>query len=190
MKEFLSDYLSELNYCLGSINSDKLAEVRDILLTARDDGRTIFVIGNGGSASTASHVSNDWSKGVLGHTGEKNIKRFRVISLTDNVATMTAWANDTSFDDIFSQQLENLVQEGDVLLAISASGNSKNILNALNVAEKHGAMIVGLAGFDGGELAKRSKVCITAEIKKYDVAEDFHMIVTHMLTRWFYENLK
>lgn len=190
MKDFIHDYLAELSKCLKEINSDVVGKIREALLKARDDDKKIFVIGNGGSASTASHAVCDWNKGVLGHTGEKNIKRFKVVGLADNIASMTAWANDTCYDDVFAEQLENLMDEGDVVVAISASGNSKNIVKALSVAKKKRGTIIGLAGFTGGKLAEMADICITAKINRYDVAEDVHLIISHILTRWFFENVK
>jgi D-sedoheptulose 7-phosphate isomerase len=189
MKAFIQNYLRELDTCLVELDPQVIEQIKDAVLRAREADRQIFVIGNGGSASTASHLVCDWSKGVLGHTGQKTVKRFRVMSLVDNVAVTTAWANDTSYEDIFAQQLENLINEGDLLVAISASGNSPNLLAAVEVARKHHATVIGLVAFGGGKLAPLSDLCLTANTDKYDVAEDVHLIVSHMLTRWFFENL-
>jgi len=189
MKDFVKKYVSELEEILDSIDVKTVENIRDILIEARENNKNIFVIGNGGSASTASHIANDLSKGVLGHTGEKNIKRFKIISLTDNVSILTAWSNDTGYDKSFSEPLKALINKDDVLIAISASGNSENVLNAVEVAKQTGARVIGLSGFDGGKLEKESDICLTAKINKYDVAEDIHLIISHILTRWFFENL-
>jgi D-sedoheptulose 7-phosphate isomerase len=190
MEKFFKNYVNQLTKVLKELDLLELEKIKDELLAARERGNNIFIIGNGGSASTASHVANDFNKGVLGHTGKKKIKRFKTISLTDNISLITAWGNDTSFEDIFSQQLENLINKGDVVILISASGNSANIIKALSAAQKHKAKVVGLAGFDGGKLKEQSDLCLVAKINKYDVAEDAHLIILHMLARWFYENLK
>ena len=190
MRGFALGYIDELNVALKSIDLGELSKTKDALLSARDSDNNIFVVGNGGSASTASHMACDIGKGVLGHTGEKKIKRFRIMSLNDNIATMTAWSNDTSFDDVFAEQLENLANKGDVLVAISASGNSSNIIKAVNVAKKKGCKIIGFVGFDGGKLKKLSDICLWAKVDKYDVSEDVHLIFEHILTRWFFENIQ
>lgn len=190
MDEFFGEYISQLTKSLASLDTKALQQIRDELLTAREQGRNVFVVGNGGSASTASHMANDLSKGVLGHAGDKDIKRFRIVSLTDNVSIITAWANDTAYEKCFSEPLKALIDAGDLLIAISASGNSKNVLNAVDVAKQAGARVIGLAGFDGGALETKCDVCLTARIPKYDVVEDIHMIVSHVLTRWFFENLR
>ena len=122
--DFAKDYLSGLKGVLDRLPLKPLDEIIRVIEQARDEGRQIFVIGNGGSAATASHMMNDLCKGTLGHKGDAPWPRLRVIALTDNVSLMTAWANDTDFNHIFSEPLKNLAQRGDVLVAISASGNS------------------------------------------------------------------
>lgn len=189
MDKFVKNYQSELKEALKTINWQDFEKIKNLLLEAYRNDKQIFVAGNGGSASTASHMACDLNKGVIGHSGEKKIKRLKVISLNDNVALMLAWANDTLFESIFAEQLKNLVSEGDVVIGISASGNSKNIIEMIREAKKSGAKTIGFAGFDGGQLAKLADLSVTARIKKYDVAEDVHLILEHMLTRWFYENL-
>jgi D-sedoheptulose 7-phosphate isomerase len=152
--------------------------------------RTVFVIGNGGSAATASHMMNDLNKGTLGHKGDATWKRFKVIALTDNVSLMTAWANDTNFNTVFSEPLKNLANRGDVLIAISASGNSPNIIAAVEVAKQLGLTVLGLGGFTGGKLAQRADVCFVVPSSGYGPVEDVHMILDHILTGYLYEKLK
>src|SRR5436190_705154 len=126
--EFAKTYLQELKDMLDKLPLDKLDDVAAVIEAAHSAGKQIFVIGNGGSAATASHMMNDLNKGTLGHKGDATWKRFRVIALTDNVSLLTAWANDTDYNSVFSEPLKNLANPGDVLIAISASGNSPNII--------------------------------------------------------------
>ncbi len=188
MKNFFSNYFDELTSTLKELDCKDLDKVKKEIIKARKNEKTIFIIGNGGSASTASHITCDLSKGILGHTGEKKIDRLRVISL-DNLATLTAWSNDVGYDEAMAEQLRNLIRKGDLLIAISASGNSPNVIKAVDVAKEAGAKVVGLSGFSGGELKEKSDINLLAKIDKYDVAEDIHLIIGHILTRWLYENL-
>jgi D-sedoheptulose 7-phosphate isomerase len=133
---------------------------------------------------------NDLCKGTLGHKGDAPWKRFRVIALTDNVSLMTAWANDTDYNHIFSEPLRNLAGRGDVLVAISASGNSPNIIAAVEVAKTIGLRVIGLTGFGGGKLAKLADVSFTVPSNEYGPVEDVHMILDHIITGYLYEKLK
>ncbi|MDO8513846.1 MAG: SIS domain-containing protein [bacterium] len=182
-------YLGELQETISGLPLKTLEKIKDILLEAHQKNRQIFMIGNGGSASTSSHITCDIAKGILGHTGEKKSKRFKIISLNDNVALMSAWANDTIYDNIFSEQIKNLAKKDDIVIALSASGNSPNIIKAVETANEISCITIGLAGFNGGKLAKLTDICLTAKIDKYDIAEDTHLILGHILTRWFFENV-
>jgi len=148
------------------------------------------VIGNGGSAATASHMMNDLCKGTLGHKGDAPWPRLRVIALTDNVSLMTAWANDTDYNHIFSEPLKNLAERGDLLIAISASGNSPNILAAVEAAKQIGVNVIGLTGFGGGKLAKLAEISFVVPSDGYGPVEDVHMILDHIITGYLYEKLK
>src|SRR6266446_1306005 len=134
-REFATEYIQGLKQVLDQLPLNVVNDVIQVIEQARDGQRQIFVIGNGGSAATASHMMNDLCKGTLGHKGDAPWPRLRVIALTDNVSLMTAWANDTDYSHVFSEPLRNLAQRGDVLIAISASGNSPNILAAVDAAK-------------------------------------------------------
>lgn len=188
--DFPKNYLTGLKQLLDRLPLADFERVTQAVEAAHAAGKQIFVIGNGGSAATASHMMNDLNKGTLGHKGDAPWKRFRVIALTDNVSLMTAWANDTDYDHIFSEQLKNLAQPGDLLIAISASGNSPNIVVAVETAKTMGLKVVGLAGFGGGKLAKLADVAFVVPSEDYGPIEDVHMILDHMLTAYFYEKLK
>jgi D-sedoheptulose 7-phosphate isomerase len=150
------------------------------ILAAHERGAGIFTFGNGGSAALASHFACDLGKGtLLNHNGEK---RFRVISLTDNIPLLTAWANDHGYDHVFAQQLENLVVSSDLVFAISGSGNSSNVLRALEVARRHDARTIGLTGYDGGKMKSLCDVCVILPSDDMQIIEDFHLSVTHAIS--------
>jgi D-sedoheptulose 7-phosphate isomerase len=192
MKEFYAQYNKELNTSLEGISHKQIEELVDMFLTARKTDNQIFVIGNGGSAANASHMACDITKCMLYSRDETQKKRtrFRITSLNDNVPIMTAWSNDTSYDHVFSKQLEALANPGDIIVAISASGNSSNILNAVSLGKEMGCKIIALSGFSGGNLKGMSDLCLIAQSDKYDVVEDTHSIISHIITRWLYEKIK
>jgi D-sedoheptulose 7-phosphate isomerase len=187
--DFAKDYLTGLKDVLDRLPLQPLDDIIRAIEQARDEGRQIFVIGNGGSAATASHMMNDLCKGTLGHKGDAPWPRLRVIALTDNVSLMTAWANDTDFNHIFSEPLKNLAQRGDLLVAISASGNSPNIIAAVEAAKQIGVTVLGLTGFSGGKLAKMADVSLVVPSDGYGPVEDVHMILDHIITSYLYEKL-
>ena len=154
------------------------------LLIAHEENRTIFLFGNGGSAALASHFACDLGKGTIGKgatsTGERQ-KRFRVLALTDNLPLMTAWANDSCYEDVFAEQLRNFVEPGDVAFAISGSGNSANVLRALEVAHEAGAVSIGLTGFGGGKMKNLCSPCIVIPSENMQIIEDLHLSVTHAI---------
>jgi D-sedoheptulose 7-phosphate isomerase len=150
-----------------------------MLLRARDERRTVFVLGNGGSAATASHLACDLGKG----TATEGAARFRVLSLCDNSSLLTALGNDHSFEQIFVEQLKGLLGDRDVVIVISASGNSPNVLRALEYARSRGAQTIGLLGFGGGEAAKMVDVALVSATRNYGIAEDLHLVLQHMLTQ-------
>ena len=149
----------------------------DVLLSANYVGSTIFTMGNGGSSSTASHLAGDLAKGTI----TPGRPRFRVISLADNVPLITAWSNDVAYEDIFIEQLINLIERGDIVIAISGSGNSENILRAVKLARQIGGITIGLSGFDGGELSTIVDVPVVAPCYCMEQIEDVHLTVCHLV---------
>lgn len=176
-------YLEDLQRALSAIDMDEVKKVRDVLAGARAEGKQIFLCGNGGSASTASHMANDLGKGAS--IGRE--KPFKVIALTDNVSWMTALANDLSYEDVFSAQLCNFAGEGDVLLAISGSGNSPNVLKAVEVARSRGMVTVGWTGFGGGKLAPMVDFPIVVDSHHMGRVEDIHVVLMHLVCYYFME---
>ncbi len=185
--DYAKSYVDRLKGTLDRMSFDALDQAVGAIQEAHAQRRQVFIVGNGGSAATASHMMNDLSKGLLGHKGDAAWPRLRVISLTDNVSLLTAWANDTDYRRVFSEPLKNLAQSGDLLIAISASGNSPNILEAAGVARSLGVRVVALTGFGGGCLAKVSDIALIVPSDDYGSVEDVHMILDHIITGYLYE---
>jgi D-sedoheptulose 7-phosphate isomerase len=176
-------YRDALLRAIDSINMDAVNGAVGILTAARDEGRGVFICGNGGSASTASHFACDIVKGAS--YGRE--KRFRIMALTDSLPTLTAYSNDVGYDCVFVEQLRNFAQPGDVVMAISGSGNSPNVLNALSYAGSIGCETIALTGRDGGKLGPLAKVEIRVAEPHMGRIEDCHLIVCHMLAYYFME---
>jgi len=182
--QFSKGYFRYLYGLMSRIDTKEIEGIVREFNKAHKNQNTVFFIGNGGSASTASHMANDF--GLSTHKDEK--LPFRAISLTDNVASMTAIANDCGYDNIFIRQLNLYYKKGDKLVAISASGNSPNVVNAANWVKKRGGKVIGLVGFDGGELKKISDISIHVKTPKgeYGPVEDIHMIMDHLIYTWMW----
>ena len=177
MKEAIDNYFNLLKQSVDGLERSAIESFIDLLLEARKNGNNIYIMGNGGSAATASHFTCDFNKGL---SYKKDI-RFKMICLNDNIATMLAYSNDLGYENVFEEQLKNFLKKDDVVIGISGSGNSKNILNAVEYANELGAKTVGLTGFDGGKLKDIVDVSIHADINNMQVAEDVHMMICHML---------
>jgi len=173
-------YFEELHGVVIALPFGIINQIAEVLMNANESGRTVYLFGNGGSASLASHFACDLGKGTAYCNGGK---RFRVLALTDNVPTMTAWANDSSYEDVFSEQLRNFVQPQDVAVAISCSGNSKNVLNALLVAREAGATTIGVTGFEGGEMKSLCDICVVVPSENMQIIEDLHLSMAHSIFR-------
>jgi D-sedoheptulose 7-phosphate isomerase len=180
------DYLNQLKELLDIFPHDRFNEIVEILMSAYKNDKQIFIMGNGGSGSTASHFACDINKGSCFDLE----KKFKVLCLNDNVPTILAYANDLSYEKIFLEQLKNFLQEGDVVIGISGSGNSENVLQAVSYAKENGAMTIGLSGFDGGKLARIADFPLVAAIHDMQKVEDIHMIVVHMLMQQFCKTLQ
>ncbi|MDO8659058.1 MAG: SIS domain-containing protein [Candidatus Parcubacteria bacterium] len=184
-KIFIKSYFTEIKRCIDSLDMHAIEFAIDMLAQAYRNDRKVFILGNGGSASASSHMACDLGKGTLQRVYDNTERRLRVISLTDNVAIMTAFANDLSFDDIFVQQLRNLVETDDVVIAISGSGNSRNVVKAVEYAKSCGAKTIGFLGFKtGGKLGKMVDCAIIADSNHYGPIEDVHGILNHVISSW------
>lgn len=186
-KEYAVKYFKYLSEVFDRMDSHAIEAFINLLIDARKNGRQIFFIGNGGSAATSSHFSNDIGIGTRSKT-----LPFKTLSLTDNVAILTALGNDEGYLKIFTKQLEMYLNPKDVVVAISASGNSPNIVDALEYAKKKGATIVGLSGFDGGKLRELSDISIHVPTPKgeYGPVEDLHMIIDHLIGTYLYRYIQ
>ncbi len=184
------------------IDAGQIERLISLLFEARDTGQRIFILGNGGSAANASHFCEDLGKCTL--SSLEDPIRFKVISLTDNLPYVTAWANDYGYDVVFEQQLRNIGEPGDLVIAISASGNSPNIVKALEYAAQAGMKIVGMTGFSGGKVQEMSDCRVHVEIPvpgseiwdirssmtDYGMIENMHMIIVHMVIAQIIERIK
>ena len=187
VNDYSKSYLDYLNTVLNGISLTAIDDFVKVLLEARERGSSIFFIGNGGSAATASHFANDIAIGSREYD-----KPFRVISLCDNQAVITAIANDDGYEKIFSQQLKVLLKKQDVVVSISASGNSPNLIHAINVAKKMSATTVGISAFDGGKMKDivDFSVHVPTEKGEYGPAEDAHMILDHLVSNYLMRYVK
>lgn len=176
IRQYLAEYSTGLKHALDCLPADKFEELVRLLESAYQEGRQVFLLGNGGSGSTASHFACDLNKGVA--FGLE--KRFRVICLNDNIATLTAYANDVSYEDVFVEPLKNFLRPGDLVIGFSGSGNSPNVLKAIAYANTHGAHTVGLSGFGGGKLAALARSSLVVPVHDMQQAEDLHFILFHV----------
>ncbi|MBV9709215.1 MAG: SIS domain-containing protein [Chloroflexi bacterium] len=175
MHNELVDYWQELLFVMQTMPLDTIVKAAEMLLDCYQRGSTIFTLGNGGSAATASHFACDLAKGT------KAFPAFRVISLGDNVSLLTAWANDTSYDRVFAEQLASLVRPDDVVVAISVSGNSPNVLAAASVAQRSGAITIALTDQSGGKLSQLADLAICVPSQAIEQVENAHLIIAHSL---------
>lgn len=176
-ENFARMYTNQLTEALNQVPEEKFTEINSVLQDARETGKQIFVIGNGGSASTASHMVCDFNK----NTREAGKNRMRAICLNDNVPSVLAYANDEGYDIIFSEQLSALGRADDVLIAISGSGNSSNILKAIETAHQMKIKVIGLTGFKGGKMKDMTDVCLVVPSTSMEIIEDAHLIINHIL---------
>lgn len=173
----LKEYLDAEAQLFNRIALDRVDEIITILARARVDGRRIFVFGNGGSASTASHFACDLGKGTV----KPDLARFKVFALNDAFATLTAYANDNGYDSVFAEPLITHAQRGDIAIGFSVSGNSPNIIRAMETAEKLGVATIGFSGYEGGKLQDRVKLHVNVPSQSFGHVEDIHLALTHAI---------
>jgi D-sedoheptulose 7-phosphate isomerase len=174
-------YLQRVQQEVDRVSQADLARWSDTLFTAWQDGKSVFIIGNGGSATTASHMAEDLGKSTLVESDlhDESLRRLKVLSLTDNVGWLTAIANDLDYDQVFVQQLMNYGSAGDLLLAISGSGNSANVLNAVAWANRHQLATFGLTGYDGGQLKQIQQDGLHLQLDDMGMVESIHLCLFH-----------
>jgi D-sedoheptulose 7-phosphate isomerase len=181
---FPENYKTELLRAIDGIDTAKVNNAIEWFKEARDGNKSIFVCGNGGSASTASHFACDMVKGA----SYLREQRFRLMALTDSLPTLTAYSNDVSYECVFLEQLKNFAKPGDLVMAISGSGNSPNVLRALEYGNSIGCKTLALTGRDGGKLGPMAQLNIQVPVPHMGRIEDAHMIVCHMICYYFMEN--
>lgn len=181
-----SDYLTLLKSTIDKLSAENLERVTRAFLACYEQGGTFYVFGNGGSAATASHMAGDFMKGAS--FGLE--KRFRFICLNDNNSAMMAIANDISYDDIFVEQLKNFLQPNDLVIGISGSGNSANVVKAIEYAREKGTVTVALCGFSGGKIKQLADLNVHAEVNDMEITEDVHMVVIHTVKQALIKHLR
>jgi D-sedoheptulose 7-phosphate isomerase len=178
MHDFIDEYIKQISKMLTelAVQKDFIENLASEIVVRAIKGKCVFVFGNGGSAATASHFVSDLCKGA-NCEGKPKVK---AICFSDNIPTFTAWANDTSFEDVFARQMDTFAENGDLAIAISCSGNSINVLKAVEVARRKGVYCIGLCGFDGGALAKLADTAIINSSKYIQQTEDIHVLMLHL----------
>lgn len=181
MENIIKNYLENLVKTIQLLKIEEFKSVASVLKDARSKGKRIYIFGNGGSGSTATHFACDINKGAS--YGKR--ERFRVVCLNDNIPTLLAYSNDIGYDVVFKEQLENFIEEGDVVIGISGSGNSKNVLHAMELANEKSAITVGITGFNGGKLKEITDYSINANFNDMQISEDIHMVWVHIMMKCF-----
>ena len=176
-KDDIREYIALEIETLKKLDADAINEALNLLVETARRRKRVYVFGNGGSSATASHFQNDFAKGASQRAADK----FRFCCLNDNVPTLTAIANDIGFEEVFRFQLEGVIEPGDVVIAISGSGNSRNVLNAVEYAKVCGNKVIGLTGYDGGKLKGLSDISLHVPVHSMQVAEDIHMVLDHLM---------
>ena len=184
--KYIQNYISILQRTMEQLPLQLITDVIDVLQHARMQGNQVLIMGNGGSASTASHFVCDLAK----NTRHEGLPHFRAIGLTDNMALFSAYANDEGYENVFSQQLANLIKPGDVVIGISASGNSKNVINAIEEAQKYNVTTIGFTGFDGGRLGEIVNINIHVQSNIIEHVEDIHLMLEHIIIKVIKEEVQ
>lgn len=184
-KKAINEYYEREINIIKNLNLDELNESMNAILDTYNNGGTIYVCGNGGSASTASHMQNDFNKGISEYTE----KKFNFYCLNDNVSTMMAVANDIGYEEVFRFPLRGKITSNDLFVGISGSGNSKNVVNAVEYAKECGAKVVGITGYKGGKLKELADYKMHVDECDMQIDEDIHMTFDHMMMKIFYNYL-
>jgi D-sedoheptulose 7-phosphate isomerase len=184
--EHFSNYFDKVIETLGKVDIKPINKFIDRIYECYNKGNTVYIFGNGGSAATASHVAGDFMKGIS--YGLE--KKFKVVCLNDNIPAMTAIANDLDYDEVFYEQLKTYLKKDDVVVGISGSGNSANVIKALNYAKELGSTIAGFCGYKGGKLKDLADILIYAPVNDMEITEDIHIIIFHAIKQLINKKLK
>lgn len=178
-------YLEREISVIQALDTEEINRVLNLLAEALENENAVYIFGNGGSAATASHYQNDFNKGISEHTA----KKFRFCCLNDNTATLMAIANDIGYEEVFRFQLMGRLRSGDIVIAISGSGNSANVIRAAEYAKQQGARVVGITGYNGGRLRQLADFSLHAPVNSMQITEDIHMIFDHLMMSVFYKTM-
>lgn len=187
MEDYINNYIKSSIKILQDLPSKGIAEAINILqATYERDGR-IYVFGNGGSLAMATHWVADFNKTIFSHHLDKNVRRFQAIRLPTTEEELTAWANDVSFEMVFAGPLRNYIKDGDTVIAISSSGNSANVIKAVELAKEYKIPVIGVSGFNGGKLNELAdvKICVKTGKDEYELVEGVHSVILHLITKYF-----
>ncbi|TSC63125.1 MAG: phosphoheptose isomerase [Parcubacteria group bacterium Gr01-1014_48] len=187
METYIKKFISDVENTLQTLPIKEIARAINVIhATYERDGR-IYIFGNGGSLALATHWVSDFNKTVFSHNLEKQTRRFQAIRLPSTEEELSAWANDVGYEMVFAGPLSNYIQENDCVIAISSSGNSTNIIQAVELAQKHNVAVIGLSGFDGGALNQLAevKICVKTEKGRYSIVEGIHAMILHLITQYF-----
>ena len=184
-REKIRKYVELEKKVLSKLDVDAINDAMNLIMQTYEEEKTIYIFGNGGSSATASHYQNDFNKGI----SEYVEKKFCFHCLNDNMSTIMAIANDIGFEEIFRFQLINRLKKGDLVIAISGSGNSENVIRAVEYVKKQGNQVIGMTGYHGGKLKKLADISLHVDVNSMQVTEDIHMIFDHMMMSIFYKSL-
>lgn len=187
MQEYIQQFSSKIIDLLGNLPSKEISKALHILQAAYERDGRIYVLGNGGSFALASHWVSDFNKTVFSHHLDRHHRRFQAIRVPSTVEELTSWANDVGFDMVFAGPLQNYLLDSDILIAISSSGNSMNVIKAVELAKSRMVPVIGLSGFDGGKLNELAdaKILIATEKNSYEIVESVHGAILHLMTKYF-----
>lgn len=181
----IQKYINDEIEVLKRLDLSTINEALNLLIATNESGNTVYIFGNGGSSATASHYQNDFNKGLSEHI----TKKFNFLCLNDNTPTIMAIANDIGFEEVFRFQLRGRIKPGDVCIAISGSGNSKNVINAVEYVKGKGNKVIGLTGYDGGMLKQLSDISLHVPVNSMQITEDIHMVFDHLMMSILYEHM-
>lgn len=187
MEDYIRNMTREVQEVIGTLPTKEIAKALNIIQAVYERDGRIYIFGNGGSLALATHWVSDFNKTVFSHNLEKHTRRFQAVRVPSTEEEMSAWGNDIGFDMIFAGPLENHLREGDCVIAISSSGNSANIVKAVELAKRNHVSVIGLSGFDGGKLniLADAKILVRTEKGKYEIVEGIHAVILHMITKYF-----
>lgn len=192
MRKYVKNFFDEVTEAMKTVSEEEIAHAINTLQAVYERDGRIYIFGNGGSLALATHWVSDFNKTVFGHNLEEHPRRFQAIRLPTTEEELSAWANDVGYDMVFAGPLQNYIQESDCVIAISSSGNSENIIKAVELAKKHHVPVIGLSGFDGGKLNQLADIKINVKTAKgrYSVVEGIHAVILHLITQYFQDQFE